>query len=212
MKRKIEILLLLIGVLASLSCRNGRRDAAYYEQMVDSIRKAEQVKEMQKQAAEGQSPSVSFFDTLRIHTLPIRSTGNEEISAISFSPVPDFVNELFGYAVDSHLHAVSLPPVHHHQVILLADQEPVDISSLHLFVMDKHHQPIDILCIYSPKSVSPKDDNGETYMEYFITSSYEITLIQYFKAFGTQKSQVVEARRYIINEDGHFEETLIEID
>ena len=42
--------MLLLLALLSLSCGNKKHDAAYYEQMVDSIRRAEQVKEIQKQA------------------------------------------------------------------------------------------------------------------------------------------------------------------
>ena len=211
MKRKIGFLILLAAVLAAMSCRNNRRDAAYYEQMIDSIRKAEQVKTMQQTAGNVQSPAAAFFDTLRIHTLPIQSSGGADVNVISFSPVPSIVNEFFGYSTDRELFAVSLPPKQHHQVILLADQKELDISSLHLFVMDSHHHPIDILCVREPKKTSVGEDGDETFTEYYVTSNYEITLIQSLKSHETGQSEVVDARRYIINDDGHFEETLIEL-
>ena len=46
--RKIVSFLSFLLLLAVASCGNKRHDAAYYEQKVDSIRKAEQLKELQR--------------------------------------------------------------------------------------------------------------------------------------------------------------------
>ena len=48
--RQVAGFVLLLLALLTLSCGNKKHDVAYYEQMVDSIRRAEQVKAIQKQA------------------------------------------------------------------------------------------------------------------------------------------------------------------
>jgi hypothetical protein len=52
MRRTAGLMLLLLALL-TLSCGNKKHDAAYYEQMVDSIRRAEQLLEIQKQDTSG---------------------------------------------------------------------------------------------------------------------------------------------------------------
>ena len=48
--RSAILCILIPLVLALISCGQRKRDAFFYEQMVDSIRKAEQLKEMKRQA------------------------------------------------------------------------------------------------------------------------------------------------------------------
>ena len=201
--------MLLLLALLTLSCGNKKHDAAYYEQMVDSIRRAEQVKEIQKQAGIYENPIEAWFDTLRLHTLPIQTAGADIELIGDFVAVPFSVNENFGYPTDAHLKAMALPTIYRRQVILLCEMQDSITPALYLYTMDKKHQPIDILNIYHQEK---KKDHGMTYNEYFITSHYEITVMQYFKGHEAVKPQLEEARQYTINKDGMFEEQPIIIE
>ena len=201
---------MLLLALLTLSCGNKKHDAAYYEQMVDSIRRAEQVQQIQKQAGIYENPIEAWFDTLRLHTLPIQTAGADIERIGSFVTVPLSVNENFGYSGDAHLKAMALPAIHHRQVILLCEMQDSITPALYLYTMDKQHHPIDMLNIYHQEEVNHDTDNGLTYNEYFITSHYEITVMRYFKGHEVEKPQLEEARRYTISKDGMFEELPIE--
>ena len=208
MRRTAGLMLLLLALL-TLSCGNKKHDAAYYEQMVDSIRRAEQVSEIQKQSGIYNNPIEAWFDTLHLHTLPIQTAGADVDKIGNFVSVPLSANENFGYDDNANLKAMSLPSIHHHQVILLCEMQDSIIPALYLYTMDKKHQPIDILNIYHQEK---KKDHGMTYNEYFITSHYEITVMQYFKGHKAVKPKLEEARQYTINKDGMFEEQPIIIE
>ena len=209
--RRIAGFILLLLALLMLSCGNKKHDAAYYEQMVDSIRRVEQVKEIQKQAGIYDNPIEAWFDTLRLHTLPIQTAGADIERIGEFVAVPLPANENFGYPAKAHLKAMALPSIHRRQVILLCEMRDSITPTLYLYTMDKEHHPVDMLCIYHQESVSHDTDNGLTYNEYFITSHYEITVMRYFKGRETGKPQLEEARRYTISKDGMFDEQPIEL-
>ena len=207
MKKATGLTLLLLALL-TLSCGNKKHDLAYYEQMVDSIRRAEQVKEIQKQANIYENPIEAWFDTLRLHTLPIQTVGADIERLGDFVAVPVPANEYFGYPADAHLKAMALPSMYRKQVILLCEMQDSITPALYLYTMNKKHQPIDMLNIYHQET---KEDHGMTYNEYFITSHYEITVMRYFKGHEAVKPQLEEARRYTISKDGMFEEQPIEL-
>ena len=201
----------LLLALLTLSCGNKKHDVAYYEQMVDSIRRAEQIKEMHKKAGIYDNPVEAWFDTLRLHTLPIQTAEPDVRNIGSLVAVPPLANEHFGYPADAHLKAMALPVVHQRQVILLCDMPDSITPSLFLYTMDQKHRPVDKLCIYRQEHVSRDVDKGLTYHEYFITSQYEITVMRYFKGQETGRAQLEEVRRYTIGKDGMFEEQPIEL-
>jgi hypothetical protein len=207
MKKATGLTLLLLALL-TLSCGNKKHDLAYYEQMVDSIRRAEQVKEIQKQANIYENPIEAWFDTLRLHTLPIQTVGADIEILGNFVAVPVPANEYFGYPADAHLKAMALPSMYRKQVILLCEMQYSITPALYLYTMNKKHQPIDMLNIYHQET---NEDHGMTYNEYFITSHYEITIMRYFKGHEAVKPQLEEARRYTISKDGMFEEQPIEL-
>lgn len=209
--KKIAGFLLFLSALLTLSCGNKKHDAAYYEQMVDSIRRAEQVQEIQKTAGIYENPIEAWFDTLHLHTLPIQTAGSDIEKIGDFVQVPLSLNEKFGYPSNAHLKAMALPSRYRSQVILLCEMQDSITPALYLYTMDKKHQPVDMLCIYHQEKVSHETDNGLSYHEYFITSQYEITVMRYFKGQETVKPQLEEARRYTINKDGMFEEQPIEL-
>ena len=214
MKKATGLTLLLLALL-TLSCGNKKHDAAYYEQMIDSIRRAEQLKEIQKQTGIYENPIEAWFDTLRLHTLPIQTAGADIERIGDFAVVPVSANEYFGYPADAHLKAMALPSMHRRQVILLCEMQDSITPALYLYTMDKKHHPIDMLNIYHQETVSRKTDKGMdkgmTYNEYYITSHYEITVMRYFKGHEDVKPQLEEARRYTISKDGMFEEQPIEM-
>ena len=89
--------------------------------MVDSIRKAEQVKEIQQKAGIYNDPVEAWFDTLGIHTLPIKSAGAEIWEIGHFSPVPMDINENFGYSASAKLKALGLPSAYRRRVVMVAE-------------------------------------------------------------------------------------------
>lgn len=210
MKKATGLTLLLLALL-TLSCGNKKHDAAYYEQMIDSIRRAEQLKEIQKQTGIYENPIEAWFDTLRLHTLPIQTAGADIERIGDFAVVPVSANEYFGYPADAHLKAMALPSMHRRQVILLCEMQDSITPALYLYTMDKKHHPVDMLNIYHQESIYRKNDQGMTYNEYYITSHYEITVMRYFKGHEDVKPQLEEARRYTISKDGMFEEQPIEM-
>jgi hypothetical protein len=210
MKKATGLTLLLLALL-TLSCGNKKHDAAYYEQMIDSIRRAEQLKEIQKQTGIYENPIEAWFDTLRLHTLPIQTAGADIERIGDFAVVPVSANEYFGYPADAHLKAMALPSMHRRQVILLCEMQDSITPALYLYTMDKKHHPVDMLNIYHQETIHRKNDQGMTYNEYYITSHYEITVMRYFKGHEDVKPQLEEARRYTISKDGMFEEQPIEM-
>jgi hypothetical protein len=209
----MRILLILIPavVAAMMSCGGRKKDAAYYEQMVDSIRKAEQVKQMKQAAGIHDDHAVSFFDTLRLHSLPIRCVDNMPEPIGLFTPLPSYLNSSFGYGAAAQLRVVALPRSQHADVLLLAEVTDSLRPSLYLCTMRRSHRLIDILCIYEQKRDDRLDDEGYIYTDYFVTSQYAITLMQYYKSHHSPAPKLFQSRRYTINEEGRFEEQIIEL-
>ena len=204
------IFLIVFVAVCCWACGGKKRDAAYYEQLIDSLRRSEQVKALQKQAGLYDSPVAVFFDTLKIHTLPLESQGSRCVGIENYSTVPMAVNEYFGYAPSAHLHALALPPAHHRQVVLLAEEMGEASFARYLYVMNRRHHPIDILCIEDPKSSNEEDTSTEVASDFFITSDYEITLVQFVVYKETGRRELFQSRRFMINAAGHFEESVIE--
>jgi len=204
---------LVVTAVAVAACGGKKKDAAYYMEMGDSIRKAEQVKQLHKQAGIYSDPVEAWFDTLSLRTLPLQSAGAEYWEIGHFVAVPMSVNEHFGCNVSRKLRALAMPSAYRKEVVLVADITDSIAPRLVLYVMDKRHQPIDHLTLYEKKSEDRSDDFGETFMEYFITSTYEITLLRYYQSHrAEQKPELLESRRYLITKEGRFEETIIEIE
>ena len=211
--KKIPLFILSCVMVLLLSCGGKKRDAAYYMEKVDSIRKAETVKDIQQKAGIYDNPVDAWFDTLAIHTLPIKSAGSDIGLIGHFVAVPMTINENFGYPVSAHLKALALPTAYRKAVILLAEMVDSITPRLYLYTMDSKHQPIDQLCIYQQKNANHVEDFGQTTMEYYITTKYEITLLTFYQSHDQeQKLELVNSRRYIINRDALFEETIIELE
>ena len=212
MYSKVVIGVLTVVTCAMVSCGGNRRDAAYYMEKVDSIRKAEQVKEIQQKAGIYNNPVDAWFDTLAIHTLPIRSAGSELWQIGHFVSVPMSINEYFGYPVSAKLKAMALPTAYRRPVIMLAEMVDSITPILYLYTMDKKHQPIDQLKLYEQRSEDRSDDFGQTYMDYYITSKYEITILMYYQSHHEDwEPELLNSQRYLISKDGRFEETIIEL-
>ena len=211
--KKIPLFILSCVMVLLLSCGGKKRDAAYYMEKVDSIRKAETVKDIQQKAGIYDNPVDAWFDTLAIHTLPIKSAGSDIGLIGHFVAVPMTMNENFGYPVSAHLKALALPTAYRRSVILLAEMVDSITPRLYLYTMDSKHQPIDQLCIYQQKDANHVEDLGQTTMEYYITTKYEITLLTFYQSHDEeQKPELLNSRRYIINRDALFEETIIELE
>ena len=83
---------------------------------------------------------------------------------------------------------------------------------LYLYTMKSDHMALDHLCIYETKDERRDDDHGKTMLEYYITSNYETTLMLYYQSHDTdRKPELLNSRQYIINDEGRFEETIINL-
>lgn len=210
--RKIAILTVTLLVVLITSCRQRKHDAAYYEMMVDSIRKAEQVKQLQREAGiSDEDPLEAFLLKLPKRPLPIQSEGGHWSKIGSFMKLPRQLNDCFGYMSDAELSALSMPKAGRHQVVMLLEMQDSITPALYLYTLDGKHRPVDQLCIYEERSEDRPTDFGKTMMEYFITSGWEITLFKYYQSHEATKPTLEQARRFIINKEGKFEEVIIEL-
>ena len=199
-------------VLALLSCGQRKRDAVFYEHMVDSIRKAEQLEEMKRQAGVYDDPVEAFFDTLSLRPLPINSERGDFAEIGRFGKVPPSVATLLGYPVDTRLKALLLPKFHGIHALLLSEQLDSITSTLYLYTLDRNYEPIDHLCLYEERDEDRTDDFGKLFMDYYITSAYEVSLLYTYLSLTTHKTEAEQSRRFQLTADGHFEEVVIEIE
>lgn len=210
--RKIAILVVTLLVVLMASCGQKKRDAAYYELMVDSIRKAEQVKEIQRKAGiKDEDPLETFFNKLSLRPLPVRSEGARWERLGEFTKLPRQLNDYFGYMSETELRVLSMPKTTHYNVVMLLEMQDSITPALYLYTMDSKHEAIDQLCIYEERAVDRPTDFGKTSMDYFITSNYEITLMRYYLSHEATKPVLEQTRRYVINKRGEFEEVVIEL-
>ena len=213
-QRKLLIYSVAVLALLTASCGGRRHSQEYYEQMIDSIRKAEQVKEIERKTGIGVShdPVGAWLDSLPLRTLPIRNAGDDLVQLGDFVKVPMAVNEYLGYPVSAKLRAMALPRKHRHDVLLVAEMQDSITPTLYIFTMDKKHNPIDQLCIYDKEEEKKSDDFGENFMEYFVTSKYEITIMYFYQSHNRErKPELLDSHSYIITRDGEFEETFTEL-
>jgi len=200
-------------VLLTASCGPKRREAADFEQMLDSIRKAETVAEMYKQAGMYDNVSDAFLDTLCMGTLPIEPCGTQWQKLGSFADVPLEVGRLLGYDGEMTLKAMALPRKQDHQVILVIDLADEVEPNYYLYTLNKQHQVEDMLCIFEQTPENRDRDFGMVYTDYFVNNQYEITLIRYYQSHEEKKApELVEQRRYAISHEGNFEEVIMPYD
>ena len=210
MKRSLLWILVFPLALTLLSCGQRKRDAVFYEQMVDSIRKAEQLQEMKRQAGVYDDPVEAFFDTLQLRPLPIQSERSNFARIGRFGRVPMSVASLLGYPVDTRLKALLLPRYHGLHALLLEEQVDSITSNLYLYSLDRNYQPIDHLCLYEERPEDRAEDFGRQFMEYYITSGYEVTILYFYESLRTHKTEAEQTRRYQLSPDGRFEEVVIQ--
>ena len=209
--RSAILCILIPLVLALISCGQRKRDAFFYEQMVDSIRKAEQLKEMKRQAGVYDDPVDAFYDTLQYCSLPIQSARGTFSKLGQFGRVPATVASRLGYPADSRLKALLLPKAYGHRMLLLSEQQDSITSTLYLYTLNHEYKPIDNICLYEEKSEDRSDDFGKVFSDYYITSEFEVTLFYFYISYTTQKMEAEQSRRFVINRDGYFEEEVIEL-
>jgi hypothetical protein len=210
--RKIAVFVVTLLVVLMASCGQKKRDAVYYEMMVDSIRKAEQIKEMQKNAGlTNEDPLETFFLTLSRRTLPIQSEGAHWERLGEFIKLPRTLNECFGYMSEVELKVLSMPQTGPHHVVMLLEMQDSITPALYLYTMDSQHKPVDQLCLYEECAVDRHTDFGKTHMDYFITSDYTITLMKFYQSHKATRPVLEQTRRYVINKNGEFEELLTEL-
>ena len=208
-----KYLAIVVMAVVMVSCGGRGRSAAYYEQMVDSIRKAEQVEAIQRKAgiAPDKHPLRQWLDSLQWRTLPIRNAGDDLARLGDFEPVPSWVCEHLGYQASDDVRAVAMPSTHHYDVVMMAQMKDSVNAVISLHTIDHDLQPVDWLCLYEKKVEKRGSDRGYTFMEYFVTSNYEVTVMHYFQSLRRErKPELLNMRRYAINSEGLFEERTVE--
>lgn len=210
--RKLTFFLFSLLIAAACSCGGKKKDVAYYEAQIDSIRKAQQLRQIKEAAGIYDDPGSQFFDTLQLRPLPIRSAGDNLVRLAHFSQVPRSVVALFDYPVETPLRMVALPRTKGFFVGMLAEGPDSVAPIISLIVLDKTYRPVDELCIYEQKEEERGDDRGLLVNDYYITSDYEITIVTSFRKPAEERLFVEQTRRYVIDKEGHFDEVIVDIE
>ena len=77
--------------------------------------------------------------------------------------------------------------------------------------MNQEYVLVDRLCIYEQKIENRNGNLGVMRQEYYVTSKYEVTLVSYFRGEKDEEESETAACRYVINKEGNFEETIVEL-
>ena len=207
--RKLTIILSLMAVvLLSYSCGN-RKNAADYDQMIDSIRRAEAAKELLKPVSN--DPVMAFMDSLSIKSVPMKYSMEFVEYLPQMTKVPVTFNSRFDYESNIALYAVKLPSYKDYHMMLLAEKVDSTTTTLYLCTMNQEYVLVDRLCLYEQKIENRDGKLGVMRQEYYVTSQYEVTLVSYFRGEEDEEESETAACRYVINKEGNFEEVIIEL-
>lgn len=211
--RRIVGYMVLLAVVMAVGCGGKKHDAAYYEAKIDSLRKAEQMKQLRKIKQEAgiyDDPVEQFFDTLHVRPLPIQSAGANIGRLAHFTTLPKSLVSRFGYPLDVPLKMVPLPHCHSYRVVMLAEGPDSIAPLLSLVTLNASYEPIDQLVIYEQKAEERDDNVVLKFNDYYITSDYEITLMFAYLREESTNPILESTRRYVINGDGYFDEVVVD--
>ena len=206
--KQITYIVILMAMVMVYSCGN-RKNAADYEPMIDSLRKAEVAKELLKPATG--DPVVAFFDSLEMKSVPMKYN----VTFVDYLPqmtkVPAAFNGRFDYESNVQLLAAKLPSYRDYHMMLVAEKLDSTQTALYLCTMNQEYVLVDRLCLYEQKIEDRDGQLGLMRQEYYVTSKYEVTLVSYFRGEDDEEEQETAACRYVINKEGNFEEVIIEL-
>lgn len=207
--RKWTLILSLTAVILSFCSCGNRKNAADYDGMIDSLRRAEAAKELLKPVEN--DPAVAFIDSLGIMSVPMKYS----LTFVEYLPqmtkVPAVFNSRFDYESNIELYAVKLPSYKNYHVMLLAEKVDSTTTTLYLCTMNQEYVMVDRLCIYEQKIENRDGKLGVMRQEYYITSQYETTLVRCFRGEDDEEESETVACRYVINKEGNFEEVILEL-
>ncbi len=208
------MILLMVGVFLCaisliISCGN-KKTAADYQGMIDSIRRAEVAKQLLKPSGVS-DPVLAFFDSLSLKSLPTKYSPMFVDYLPQMEKVPSVFNGRFDYESNVDLYAIKLPSYYGYHLMMIAEKLDSTQTSLYLCTMNQEYVLVDRLQIYEQKVMDKNGQLGLMRKEYYITSNYEITLISIYRGENEEADQEESARRYFVNKEGNFEETIIEL-
>ncbi len=206
--RKITIILLLALIGLWVSCGGKHKDMAYYEAQIDSIRKAEQLRQIKHDAGLSDDPVEVFYDTLRLTPLPIQSAGGNIDKLGLFTKLPPSVTASLDYPMDTPLRMLLLPRYKDFGVVILAEDRDSVAPFMTLLTMDHNWQPIDELTLYEENGAERGDYYVTTFNDYFIDNQYHITVMDYYRKDHDDKPHLESTHRYQIDAEGRFEELI----
>lgn len=204
--KRVTLLPLLICFLLMAACSQRRKDAVYYEHLLDSIRQAEQLQQLQQTTGVCHDPVEAFFDTLRLRSLPMQSAGTFKGGVEMFTQATPSVTSLMGFPADADLRIVALPRYRDFRVVMLAEMQDSITPTISLVTLDRQYHPVDELCVYEEWDEDRSEAFGRGSLEFFVTSQYNITLMRYFRRYDSETSEVEQTTRYNLSHDGHFHE------
>ena len=186
---------LLFGMLLFsafvLSCGGRRLSPAELQQKLDSVKAIEVREHLEAQGIhfEEVNPLQAFYDSLSVQTLPVSYTDIYVKYLPNYKPVPPELVAYLNLEGKGQPKAVSLPETVGVRLMLLAADEEDGEYSLWLYSLDNDYLPVDKLCLYAADSADSEDDPSTYYdmdpdevVQYFyITSDYEIRLLDYSK-------------------------------
>ena len=65
---------------------------------------------------------------------------------------------------------------------------------------------------YEERDEDRAEDFGRQFMDYYVTSEYEVTILYIFESMRTHKMETEQTRRFQLTEDGNFEEVVVELE
>lgn len=206
--KKITYIVVLMAMVMAYSCGN-RKNAADYDGMIDSIRRAEAAKELLKPVSN--DPVMAFMDSLSIKSVPMKYSMEFVEYLPQMTKVPVTFNSRFDYESNIALYAVKLPSYKDYHMMLLAEKVDSTTTTLYLCTMNQEYVLVDRLCLYEQKIENRDGKLGVMRQEYYVTSQYEVTLVSYFRGEEDEEESETAACRYVINKEGNFEEVIIEL-
>jgi len=208
MMRK-SLFVVVLAVLALVSCKNNRLSPEQMQHKLDSIARLEKIERLEAQGInlnKEASLVQLFYDSLGIQPLPIRYSDDYVKFLPGYKVVPAELASFMGLEGRIEPKAISLPEAVGARLMILAADEGDNLYSLWLYSLDDEYMPVDKLCLYATSKEDAKENElaapeDQLIQDFVITSDYEIRLTDYS---GKYKAEV--QRVYHIDSSRHFEE------
>lgn len=162
---RLVVLLTMTSLLAG--CLGGPK-ASDYQAKIDSLRQAEQLKELKQQGlyADDSNPFRVFYEMLSIQPLPVSYSENYVNTCPNYLEVPETMAELLNLEEYKNMKAIALPERANARLMMVATVKEEVVQELWLYSLDLSYLPVDQICLY--------DISEGIESNFAVTSDYEI--------------------------------------